>query len=248
MPAMDASHLLLGDPALPGAVFQILEPVARVVAFVRDQLGRIVHGRGGIDRRQIGFGRLERVRQGRGVAPVGGMDLGRDDGRGVEIDRMLGLVGQPGTAVLHLGDLGLRVARRGPVLVGQPLALPLAVQPDQVLGRRRRDPALRRQPLEHLPVAFAGVAADDRAQRRIGLHGRGVDTDRPPLISPCSASRCSTQVKTASCTSSGSRERVLLSQEWSGTGSAVPRRRNSRSDRLSAQRHSSPRSLSIPSK
>ena len=41
---------------------------------------------------------------------------------------------------------------------------------------------------------------------------------------------------------------VRLSQEWSGTGSVVPSRRNSRKDRLSAQRHSSPRSLSIPSK
>jgi hypothetical protein len=71
---------------------------------------------------------------------------------------------------------------------------------------------------------------------------------RSPLIRPCSASRCSTQANTASCTSSGSRERVLLSQEWSGTGSVVPSRRNSRKDRLSAQRHSSPRSLSMPSK
>ena len=71
---------------------------------------------------------------------------------------------------------------------------------------------------------------------------------RSPLISPCSARRRSTQANTASCTSSGSRERVLLNQEWSGTGSVVPSRRNSRSDRLSAQRHSSPRSLSIPSK
>ena len=107
MPAMDARALLLGDPALPGAVFQILQAVARVIALVGDQLGRILRGRGGIDRRQVGFGRLERARQGRGVAPIGGMDLGRDDGPGVEIDRMLGLVGQPGAAVLQLGDLGL---------------------------------------------------------------------------------------------------------------------------------------------
>ena len=90
---------------------------------------------------------------------------------------MLGLVGQTGAAVLQLGDLGLGIGRRGPVRVGQPLALPLAVQPDQVVGRRRRDPALLRQPLQHLPVAFAAVAAHDRAQRRIGLHRRGVDAD-----------------------------------------------------------------------
>ena len=30
---------------------------------------------------------------------------------------------------------------------------------------------------EHLAVAFAAVAADDRAQRRVGLHRRGVDAD-----------------------------------------------------------------------
>src|SRR3954452_12641462 len=42
---------------------------------------------------------------------------------------------------------------------------------------------------------------------------------RSPLIRPCSARRSSTQANTASCTSSGSRERVLLNPEWSGTGS-----------------------------
>src|SRR5215210_6706919 len=42
---------------------------------------------------------------------------------------------------------------------------------------------------------------------------------RSPLTNPRSASRPSTQVNTASCASSGSRARVRLSQEWSGTGS-----------------------------
>ena len=69
-----------------------------MIALVRDQLGRVFRRRGSIDRRQIGCGRLERARQGRGVALVGRVDLGRDDGAGVEIDRMLGFVGQPGTA------------------------------------------------------------------------------------------------------------------------------------------------------
>ena len=44
---------------------------------------------------------------------------------------------------------------------------------------------------------------------------------RSPWIRPRSANRCRTQVKIASCTSSGRRERVLLSQEWSGTRSVV---------------------------
>ena len=97
---------------------------------------------------------------------------------------MLGLVGEVRAAVLQLGDPGLGVGRRGPLGVRQPLALPLAVEPDQVLGRRRRDPALLRQPLQHLPVALAAVAAHDRAQGGVGLHGRGVDADPVALDQP----------------------------------------------------------------
>ena len=133
--------------------------------------------RGGIDGGEVDFGRLERTRQGDGVALVGGMDLCRDDGPGVEIDRVLGLVGQPGAAILQLGDLGLWVRRREPVCVGQPLALALAIQPDQVVGRRGLDAAFLGQTLQHLPVAFAAVAPDDRAQCRVGRHGRGIDAD-----------------------------------------------------------------------
>ena len=97
---------------------------------------------------------------------------------------MLGLVGETRAAVLQLGDLGLGIARRGPVGVRQPLAFSLAVEPDQVVRRRRRDAALLGQPLEHLAVALAGVAPHDRAQRRVGLHGRGVDADPVALDQP----------------------------------------------------------------
>ena len=90
---------------------------------------------------------------------------------------MLGLVGEVRAPVLQLGDLGLGIGRRGPLRVRQPLALPLAVEPDQVLGRRRRDPALGGQTPEHLAVALAVVAPHDRAQGGVGLHGRGVDAD-----------------------------------------------------------------------
>jgi hypothetical protein len=96
-----------------------------MVALVGDQLGRVLRPRGGIDRRQVGFGRLKRLGQGRGVAAVGGVDLGGDDGAGVEVDRVLGLVGEAGAAVLELGDPGLGIARRGPVRVREPLALRL---------------------------------------------------------------------------------------------------------------------------
>ena len=145
---MDVRRFLLGDAALPGAILQLLQPVARVVAFVGHQLGRGLPRRGGIDGGEVDFGRLERTRQGRGVALVGGMDLRRDDGPGVEIDRVLGLVGQPGATILQLGDLGLWVRRREPVCVGQPLALALAIQPDQVVGRRGLDAAFLGQTLQ----------------------------------------------------------------------------------------------------
>ena len=71
---------------------------------------------------------------------------------------------------------------------------------------------------------------------------------RSPRTSPRSAIRARTQPKTRSCTSCGRRLRVFDSQEWSGTRSVVSSRRNSRSDSESEQRHSIPRSLSIPSK
>ena len=116
-----------------------------MVALVGHQLGRVLRGRRRPDRRQVGLGRPERVGQGRGVTPIGGVDLRRDDRAGVEVDRVLGLVGEAGAAVLELGDPRVRVGRRGPLGVGQALALPLPVEPDEVLGRGCRDPALLRQ-------------------------------------------------------------------------------------------------------
>ena len=82
-----------------------------MIAFVGDQLGRVRRRRRSVDCGQIGCGGLQRLRQGRGVTLIGRMNLRRDNGRGIEVDRMLGLVGQPGAAVLQLGDLGLRVGR-----------------------------------------------------------------------------------------------------------------------------------------
>jgi hypothetical protein len=45
-------------------------------------------------------------------------------------------------AVFQLGDPGLRIGRALPVRVGQLLALAIASQPHQILGRRRLDAAL----------------------------------------------------------------------------------------------------------
>ena len=71
---------------------------------------------------------------------------------------------------------------------------------------------------------------------------------RSPFTRPASAISARTQSNTAVWTSWGRRARVRDSQEWSGTRSRISNSRNSRSDRESEQRHSSPRSESIPSK
>ena len=105
------------------------------------------------------------------------MDRRRHDDAGVEIDRVLRLVSQMRRSVLHLGDPGIRVGRALPVGVRQRLALALAVEARQVLGRRRLNPALLRHPRQHRAIALAAVAPHDRAQRGVGLHRRAVDAD-----------------------------------------------------------------------
>ena len=70
------------------------------------------------------------------------VQLRRHHRAGVQIHRVLGLVGQVRGAVLHLGDLGLGVAPGNPVLVRELLALALAVQTRQVLSRGCLDTAL----------------------------------------------------------------------------------------------------------
>ena len=51
----------------------------------------------------------------------------------IEVNGMLGLVGEMGAAVFHFGDSGVGVGGRSPILVRQGLALALAIEPDQVL-------------------------------------------------------------------------------------------------------------------
>jgi hypothetical protein len=134
VPAQDAVAAALGDAGLPRPVVQRLQPVARMIAFVGDQLGRRFRRRRRVDGGQV-FGRgRERARQGRGVALVGGVHLGRDHRAGVEVQSVLGLVGEMRPAILQLGDLRVRVGRAFPVGVGQLLVLAGAVQPDQVIS------------------------------------------------------------------------------------------------------------------
>jgi hypothetical protein len=69
----------------------------------------------------------------------------------------------------------IRVIRASGSAGARPIELP------QLVLRRRGDPTLGRQPLEHRPPVFPGIAPHDRAHRRIGLDRRGIDTDPASL-------------------------------------------------------------------
>jgi len=94
-----------------------------VVPFVGDQFARLVLRRCGIDLRQVLLRRGERALDRRGVPVIGGMERRRDDDAGIEIDGVLGLVGQVRPTVLQLGDLGLWIGPADPLLVRQLLTL-----------------------------------------------------------------------------------------------------------------------------
>ena len=97
-----------------------------MVPFVGDQFARLVLRRCGIDLRQVLLRRGERALDRRGVPVIGGMERRRDDDAGIEIDGVLGLVGQVRPTVLQPGDLGLWIGRADPLLVRQLLALAAA--------------------------------------------------------------------------------------------------------------------------
>jgi hypothetical protein len=53
----------------------------------------------------------------------------------------------------------------------------LPLRANKIVGRRRRDAALRGHALQHLAIGLACLLADDRPQRGVGLHPRSVDAD-----------------------------------------------------------------------
>ncbi len=71
-------------------------------------------------------GRDQRLDARRRVAVVGILHRHADDRAGLQVDRMLGLVGQMRAAVLHLGDLRVGIVRMRPVVV-RALLLPLPI-------------------------------------------------------------------------------------------------------------------------
>ena len=147
-----------------------------MIALVANENAGLCLCRSKADLGEVARGRLQRPRQSCRVAFVGGADRRRhyDVSRS---DRMLRLVGQMRGAVLHPRDLRIRIGRARPILVREFLALPLAIQPDQVVDRRRLDAALLGHLRQHLAIGLAAVAPHDRPQGSVGFHRRAVDAD-----------------------------------------------------------------------
>ena len=122
-----------------GCLRSLTDP--RTPFFLGDAFGRVLRRRCRIHRLEVCLGLRQGLGKRRGVALIGRVQLGRHHRAGVQIHRVLGLVGQMRRAVLHLGDLGLGVALRNPIRVGKLLALALPLQTRQVLGRGCLDPA-----------------------------------------------------------------------------------------------------------
>src|SRR3974377_1957244 len=94
-----------------------------VVALVGNDLG----GEGVASRAGDVFLRLaDTLKQSLAVGLIGWIDRRRDHNLALEVDDVLGLVGQMRAAVLHLGDAALGIGGGFPVFVGNPL-LPLAI-------------------------------------------------------------------------------------------------------------------------
>jgi hypothetical protein len=86
------------------------------------------------------------------VTFVGAMDRRRHNDARIEINRVLRFVREMRRAVLHLGDLRVRIGLARPNLVRQLLAFALAVKLDEVVDRRHLDAALLSHPRQHLAI------------------------------------------------------------------------------------------------
>jgi len=121
------------------------------------------------------FGRTgQSSRQRRRVALIGRMNLGRHNRSRLQINGVLGLVGQMGATVLHLGDFRVRVVGVVPLVVAALLALPLTVQTGQVLRTRRLDPRGLGQSGQEFAIRLTRIPPHDRAHGGVSCHGRGV--------------------------------------------------------------------------
>ena len=185
----------------------------------------------------------------RRIALVGALQRDRDDGARLQVDRMLGLVGQMRAAIFHLRDLRIGIVGIRPVLV-RGLLLALPVQPRQVVARRRLDARRLREPRQKRPDSFRRCRAARCCASPRSL--RGWSHRSPivlPLSNPASTSRCCTHVKTSRCVSTVDQApRARQSSSDPAGLRPTASRRNPRTANESVARQAIPRSESMPSK
>ena len=104
--------------------------------------------------RQVSLRRVQGAGDRRRVAFVGRVYLSGHHRPRIQINSMLGLVGQMGCSILHSGDPRLGIGLADPLLVRQRLTPALPVQANEVLGGRGRNPALLGHPLQHRAIAL----------------------------------------------------------------------------------------------
>lgn len=127
------------------------------------------------------FGRFnQRLAAGRRVALVGILHRHRDDRTGLEIDGVLGLVGQVRPPILHLGDLRVGILWMGPIVV-RPFPLPLSVNTGQIRPGRCLDAGGSRELRQEVLIALPGAAPYDAAQRGVRLKCCRINADGFPL-------------------------------------------------------------------
>jgi hypothetical protein len=176
-----------------------------VVALVGDDLGRSRGRRRQLEGFEVRRGDLEGRFEGPGVAGIARMNHGRENRAAIQIDRVLGLVGEPGAPVLQPRDPGLRVDRADPVGVRDPLAGAGAIELAQLI---RASPLVRASAPS---IACQPVPSVRRTIARMAAFASRVDASTPtrrPWTNPRAASSPSTSANTASWTSRGSRPRV----------------------------------------
>ena len=122
----------------------------------------------------------QRLRNRRRVAFVRSLNRDCNQGARIQVDRMLGLVGQMRATVLHLRDLRVGIGRARPVLV-RGLVATTAIQPRQRGPRRSPDPGLLRQPRQEFVVLLSRVAPHDATHGGIRLQRGRVDAYRLAL-------------------------------------------------------------------
>ena len=126
---------------------------------------------------QVGLCFFQRIGQALCVALGAAMQRYRKDRPlTAHVNGMFGLVRQVGASTLHLHDLGIRVVRTHPLLVGALLGSFL-VQPGDICSGGFLHAALPSELLQERLVALACIPPHNRPQGRIGLQRRCVHTE-----------------------------------------------------------------------